>query len=233
MTRGRVTSIDQSTRTGLLTGRLRAARNAVARLDHVEGRLARIVAPHSARVIARIVDLHAAGQTQYVHWRALLERHRIRLRRTAVSPLQGATRIVFERAPWGTLAMYACAAAWVWDRQRRGLIQPEEIEAIVVREGGVAALAKAYRRDHGSGRAAPKASRAVYETALATIPRAGFVLGDAAKQLPDHDLLAVVRRDARGRRYVVALDLPQSRVRELVVRITRNARRPIKVAKTG
>ena len=230
---GRVTTLDQSTRIGLLTGRLRAARQAVARLDHVEGRLAQIVAPHSARVLARIVDLHAAGQTQYVHWRALLERHRIRLRRTAVSPLQGATRVVFEHAPWGTVAMYACAAAWVWDRQRRGLIQPEEIEALVVREGGVAALAKAYRREHGSGRAGPKATRAVYETTLASMPRAGFVLGDATKQLPDGDLLAVIRCDTRGRRYVVALDFPESRVRELIVRITRNARRPIKAAKTG
>ena len=226
-----LTSVNQSK--GLLSGRLRAARQAVARLDHVEGRLARIAAPYSARVIARIVDLHAAGQTQYVHWRALLERHGIQLRRTAVSPLQGATRIVFERAPWGTVSMYSCCAAWVWDRQRRGLIRPEEIEAIVVREGGVAALAKVYRREHGSGRAAPKTSRAVYETVLAAIPRAGFVLGDAAKQLPDHDLLAVVRRDARGRRYVVPLDLAESRVRELVVRVTRNGRRALKVAKTA
>jgi hypothetical protein len=140
---GRVTTIDQSTRLGLLRGRLRAARQAVARLDHVEGRLGRIAGPYAARVVARIVDLHAAGQTQYVHWRALLDRNGIRLRRTAVSPLQGAARIIFERAPWGTVAMYACATAWVWDRQRRGLIRPEEIEAIVVREGGVAALAKA------------------------------------------------------------------------------------------
>jgi len=230
---GRVTTLDQSTRLGLLRGRLRAARQAVARLDHVEGRLGRIAGPYAARVVARIVDLHAAGQSQFIHYRALLLRHRIQLRRTAVSPLQGATRIVFERAPWGTTAMYACAAAWVWDRQRRGLIRPEEIEAIVVREGGVAALAKAYRREHGSGRAAPKASRAVYETALAAIPRAGFVLGDAAKQLPEHDLLAVVRRDARGRRYVLPLGLSESRVRELVVRVTRNGRRPMKAAKTG
>ena len=147
--------------------------------------------------------------------------------------LQGATRIVFERAPWGTVAMYACAAAWVWDRQRRGLIRPEEIEAIIVREGGVAALAKVYRREHGSGRAAPKPSRAIYETTLASIPRAGFILGDTAKQLPEHDLLAVVRRDARGRRYVVPLDLAESRVRELVVRVTRNARRTLKATKTG
>jgi hypothetical protein len=217
-------------RLGLLRERLRAARQAVARL---EGRLGRIAGPYAARVVARIVDLHAAGQTQYVHWRALLDRNGIRPRRTAVSPLQGAARVVFERAPWGTVAMYACAAAWVWDRQRRGLIRPEEIEAIVVREGGVAALAKAYRREHGSGRAAPKASRAVYETALATIPRAGFALGDAAKRLPEHDLLAVVRRDARGRAYVVPLGLSESRVRELVVRVTRNARRTVKPAKTG
>jgi hypothetical protein len=112
------------------------------------------------------------------------------------------------------------------------VIRLEEIEAIVVREGGVAALAKAYRREHGSGRAAPKPSRAVYETALAAIPRAGFVLGDAAKQFPEHDLLAVVRRDSRCRRYVVPLGLSESRVRELVVRVTRNARRTV-LAKTG
>jgi hypothetical protein len=230
---GRVTTLDQSTRLGLLRGRLRVARQAVARLDHVEGRLGRIAVPYAARVVARIVDLHAAGQSQFIHYRALLLRHRIQLRRTAVSPLQGAARIVFERAPWGTTAMYACAAAWVWDRQRRGLIRPEEIEAIVVREGGVAALAKAYRREHGSGRAAPKASRTVYETALAAIPRAGFVLSDAAKQLPKHDLLGVIRRDARGRRYVLPLGLSESRVRELVVRVTRNGRRPMKAAKTG
>jgi hypothetical protein len=89
------------------------------------------------------------------------------------------------------------------------------------------------RREHGSGRAAPKPSRAVYESALAAIPPAGFVLGDAAKQLPEHDLLAVVRRDARGRRYVVPLGLSESRVRELVVRVTRNARRTVKPARTG
>jgi len=59
------------------------------------------------------------------------------------------------------------------------------------------------------------------------------VLGDAAKQLPEHDVLAVVRRDARGRRYVVPLGLPESRVRELVVRVTRNALRTLKAAKTG
>jgi hypothetical protein len=233
MLMGGVTSLDQSNRSGLLSGRLRAARNAVSRLDHVEGRLARIAGPYSARVVARIVDLHAAGQSQYVHWRALLERHGIQLRRTAVSPLQGATRIVFEHGPWGTVAMYACAAAWVWDRLRRGLIQPDEIEAIVVREGGVAAVAKAYRRQHGSGRAGPKASRAIYETTLASMPRAGFVLGEAAKHLPDSDLLAVIRRDARGRRYVVALELPETRVRELIVRVTRDARHSGKVTKTG
>ncbi len=201
--------------------------------DHVEGRLGRIAAPYAARVVARIVDLHAAGQTQYVHWRALLERHGIQLRRTAVSPLQGATRIVFERAPWGTVAMYACAAAWVWDRQRHGLIQPEEIEGIVVREGGVAKLAKTYRQEHGSGRAAPKASRGVYEAMLVSMPHGGFIVGDAAKQLPERDLLAVVRRDAKGRRYVVPLDLTEPYVRELVVRVTRGGRRHVKAAKAG
>ena len=230
---GRVTTLDQSTRLGLLRGRLRAARQAVS-----PARSRRRTARQDRRAICgacRRSDCRSSRgrQSQFIHYRALLLRHGIRLRRTAVSPLQGATRIVFERAPWGTVAMYACAAAWVWDRQRRGLIRPEEIEAIIVREGGVAALAKAYRREHGSGRAAPKASRAVYETALAAIPRAGFVLGDAAKQLPEHDLLAVVRRDARGRRYVVPLALSESRVRELVVRMTRNTGRTVKAAKTG
>jgi hypothetical protein len=42
-----------------------------------------------------------------------------------------------------------------------------------------------------------------------------------------------VRRDTRGRRYVVPLGLAESRVRELVVRVTRNARRTVKAAKTG
>lgn len=217
---------------GLLTERLRAGRRAVGRLQHVEGRLSRIAAPYAARVVARIVDLHAAGQSQYSHYRALLQRLGIRLHRTSASPLQGAARALFAKAPWGTISTYACAAGWVWDRVRRGLIQLEEIEAVVVREGGVALLAKRYRRERQSGRLSPNSSKAVYRTALDRLARAGFVVGDS-KRLPPHDAVAVIRKDAKGRREVRILDMNESRVREFVIRLTRRDRRTQKAAKSA
>ncbi len=217
---------------GLLAERLSAGKRAVSRLQHVEGRLSRIAAPHAARVVARIVDLHAVGQNQYAHYRALLQRLDIRLHRTSSSPLQGAARAIFGRAPWGTISTYACAAGWVWDRLRRDLIPLEEIEAVIVREGGVAALARRYRKERRSGRASPNSSKAVYGIALDGLSRAGFVVGDP-KRLPAHDAVAVIRKDTKGRREVLIIDMPETRVRELVIRVTRRDRRTGKAAKSA
>lgn len=229
--KGAISTI-RRTKPGVLSERLRAGRRAVGRLQYVEGRLSRIAAPYAARVVARIVDLHAAGQTQYAHYRALLQRLGIRLHRTSASPLQGAARAVFGRAPWGTISTYSCAAGWIWDRIRRDLIKPEEIEAVVVREGGVAALAKRYRKEHRSGRTSPNSSKAMYRVALDSLSHAGFLVGDS-KHLPGHDTVAVIRKDAKGRREVLILDMAENQVRELVVRLTRRDRRVVKPANSA
>jgi hypothetical protein len=58
------------------------------------------------------------------------------------------------------------------------------------------------------------------------------VVGDP-KRLPAHDAVAVIRKDTKGRREVLIIDMPETRVRELVIRVTRRDRRTGKAAKSA
>src|SRR6266851_1766987 len=90
-----VISVDR-TNVGTLRTRLAACRKAVERLDRVERRLGRIAAPYAAKAVVEGLRLHLAGQDQYAHWRAFLERRGIVLRRSAKSPCQGAARLMLQ-----------------------------------------------------------------------------------------------------------------------------------------
>jgi hypothetical protein len=72
----------------------------------------------------------------------------------------------------------------------------------------------------------------MYRVALDSLSHAGFLVGDS-KHLPGHDTVAVIRKDAKGRREVLILDMAENQVRELVVRLTRRDRRVVKPANSA
>lgn len=112
---------------GTLQTRLAACRKAVERLDRVERRLGRIVAPYAARAVVEGLRLHLAGQDQYAHWMAFLERRGIVLRRSAKSPCQVAARLMLQHAPAATVNMYAHAMGWALERVRKGHAEIAEL----------------------------------------------------------------------------------------------------------
>lgn len=216
-----LTSVNR-TNVGNLRTRVAAAKRAVDRLDRVERRLGRIAAPYAARVVVEGLKLHLAGQDQYAHWRALLERHDIKLRRSAKSPCQGAARLMFERAPASTVNMYAAAMGWGLEKVRRSHAGIDELADLIVREGGVDSVGKQFSRSIGGRGRTPVIANAAFEAAVAKLPKAGAMVGDA--RLDVEEMLALVRRDSKGRRTVYLIDDDRHRVRATVLRHVRRTR---------
>ena len=207
------------TKTGTLQSRLAACRKAVERLDRVERRLGRIVAPYAARAVVEGLRLHLAGQDQYAHWRAFLERRGIVLRRSAKSPCQGAARLMLQHAPAATVNMYAHAMGWTLERLRKGHAEIGELAGLIVREGGVQAVARAFAKSVGGQSRDTAVSSAAFELAVLRLPRAGMLVGTT--DIDADEVLALVRRDSTGRRVVLVVETDRSRVRSAVIRHTR------------
>jgi len=224
-----VSSTHRTNGGGLLRKRLEVARRAVSRLQHVENRLTRIASPYAARVVAEVVRLHLAAQERYPGWREMLERHGVRLRRTAASPCQGAVRMIFPKeTPASTINTYSLAGGWAYERVRKGIIEIDAVEALVVREGGLAALARAYRKDHPRRRASP-GGQGRYEAVIAKLPKIGALLADSDLEIGS-DALALVRTDAGGRRLVLLVETQSARLREIILRVERERRRKLTVS---
>jgi site-specific DNA-methyltransferase (adenine-specific) len=207
------------TNTSNLRARLAAARRAVDRLDRVERRLGRIAAPYAARVVVEGVKLHLVGCEKVAQWRALLEQHGIWLRRTAKSPCQGAARLMFERAPTSTVNMYASAMGWAFEKLRQGRAEIDELAELIVQEGGVDAVGKEFARSVGGRGRTFVVTNVAFEAAVAKLTKAGTMIGDA--QLETDEMLALVRRDRRGRRTVYVIETDAHRVRAAVLRYGR------------
>ena len=196
-----------------------AARRAIERLDQVERRLTKVAAPYAARVTVEGVRLHLAGRNQPKQWRELLERHGITLRSSAKSPCQGTARLMFERSPSVTVAMYAWAMAWGLKQIEHGHTTLERLADLIVQEGGVQAVARAFSKSVGIRGRLLTITNHDYELAVSQLARVGMLVGDA--NLDIQEALALVRTDPKGRRVVHLIEADPHRVRVAVIRYSR------------
>jgi len=189
-------------------------------LVRAERRVGRVLAPYAAAVIQEGVRLHLAGREDPRGWKRLLEKHGIRVKADAISPLQAVAKLVFAESPRGSIGRYAAAMAWAYERVRRGFIQVDEIAAHVVREGGVVAVAQAWVEQRG-GEKRVRIDKAIYEAVLDNLPTAGFLsVSDPDVELA-REVLAIIRTDRNRRSRVIVLDQDPGRVRKTVVRYAR------------
>ena len=129
---------------------------------------------------------------------------------------------MFERAPASTVNMYAAAMGWGLEKIRRGHTGIDELAELIVREGGVDFVGKEFSRSIGGRGRTSVITNAAFEAAVAKLPKAGAVVGDA--RLDAEEMLALVRRDSKGRRTVYVIDDDRYRVRATVLRHVRRSR---------
>jgi hypothetical protein len=202
---------------------LKSAHRRVQRLATLERRINRIAMPYMAGTVQEGVRLHMAGRENPRGWKRLLSRYEIKVKADALSPCHAAAKLVFASAPKTSVGRYAAAMGWAWERVKSGSIQPDQIAAYVVREGGVTAVAQAYVGQHGRG---PNQgiSRGEFEAVLKDLPELGLVtIRDVDIELRD-TALAVIRRDQKGRFRVTLVDQDPQRVRQTVLRFARQGR---------
>jgi hypothetical protein len=117
---------------------------------------------------------------------------------------------MFERAPASTVTMYAAAMGWALEKFRRGHAGIDELADLIVREGGVDIVGKDFSRSIGGRGRTPVVANAAFEAAVAKLPKAGAMVGDARHNA--EEMLALVLRDSKRRRTVYLIDVDRHRV---------------------
>lgn len=202
---------------------LLAARNSVTDLSKIENQARSLVIPYAAKVIQDGVKLHLEGEKHPVEWKALLEKYGIVTHRSAFSPCQAATKLIFEDVAATSISRYAACMAWAVEQIKSKKLRVDKVTEAILKRGiiEVALEWKTKNPRKRNGIRGPKT--AYFESKVKSLSPIGTLLAINTSKTPS-EFLALVRKDSSGRFVVFVVDQDAPRIRTTVLRFVAKRR---------